>query len=133
MSASPQNPSRVLLLRHNLKALKLPAMLSEHEKLAREAADANEDYQGYLLRLSELELTRRSGNAMANRIKLAGFPLLKELADFDFTLVPTVSKPRVLELTRPGWIDRHETACFVGNSGTGKARPTQYPSGDGRM
>ena len=120
MSTSTQNPTQNLLLRHNLKALKLPTMLAEHEKLAREASDANEDYQGYLLRLSELELTARSTNALASRIKLASFPLIKELADFDFALAPTVSKPKVLELARCQWIDQHHTAGLIGNSGTGK-------------
>lgn len=117
---NPTNPTRPLLLRHNLKALRLPTMLAEHEKLAREAADAGEDYHGYLLRLSELELTARAGNAIAHRIKLAGFPVVKELADFDFSLVPGVNKPRVLELCKSDWIDRSETACLLGNSGTGK-------------
>lgn len=32
-----------LLLKANLKQLRLPAMLAEHEKLAREAAEAGED------------------------------------------------------------------------------------------
>jgi DNA replication protein DnaC len=120
MSTTTANPSRGLLLRHNLKALKLPTMLAEHEKLAREASDADEDYHGYLLRLSELELATRSSNALVHRIKLAGFPVTKELAEFDFTLAPTISKPKVLELSRADWVDRHETACFIGNSGTGK-------------
>ena len=124
MSTSTQTPPQGLLLRHNLKALKLPTMLAEHEKLAREASEADENYQGYLLRLSELELAARSTNALANRIRLASFPLVKELADFDFTLAPTVSKPRILELCRCQWIDQHDTAALVGNSGTGKPRPT---------
>jgi len=120
MSTSTPSHPPGLLLRHNLKALKLPTMLAEHEKLAREASEANEDYHGYLLRLSELELAARSTNALANRIKLASFPLMKELADFDFTLAPTVSKPRVLELARCQWIEQHHTAGLIGNSGTGK-------------
>jgi DNA replication protein DnaC len=95
-------------------------MLAEHEKLAREAAEANEDYHGYLLRLSELEVASRSSNAITSRVKQASFPVNKEIASFDFTLTPTVSKPRVLELCKPDWIDRHETACLIGNSGTGK-------------
>jgi len=37
-------------------------MLAEPEKLAREAAEVGEDYHGYLLRLSELELVPRSRN-----------------------------------------------------------------------
>ena len=39
-----------LLLKTNLKQLRLPTMLAEFEKLAREASAGNEDYQQYLLR-----------------------------------------------------------------------------------
>jgi hypothetical protein len=45
-----------LLIRAHLKQLRLPAMGAEFAKLAREAADANEDYEQYLLRLTELEV-----------------------------------------------------------------------------
>jgi DNA replication protein DnaC len=119
-SSATTTPPQTLLLRHNLKALKLPTMLGEYEKLSREAAEADESYQGYLLRLSELELTTRSGNALAARVKAAGFPVIKELADFDFTLLPNVSKPKVLELSRGEWVEQKMNACWVGNSGTGK-------------
>ena len=44
------------LRRSNLKQLRLPTMVAEFEKLAREAAAANEGYEQYLLRLTELEL-----------------------------------------------------------------------------
>jgi DNA replication protein DnaC len=69
-----------LLLRANLKQLKLPTMLAEHEKLAREAAGRDEPYEAYLLRLTEVEVTARAANALAGRIRAAGFPVLK---DFD--------------------------------------------------
>ena len=55
---------QTMLLRHNLKALRLPTMLAEYAKLAREAADADEDYGQYLLRLTELEVAQRSANAL---------------------------------------------------------------------
>ena len=48
-----------MLLKTNLKQLRLPTMWAEFEKLAREAAAGNEDYQQYLLRLTELELATR--------------------------------------------------------------------------
>jgi len=57
---------------------------------------------------------------LGTRLKLAGFPALKDLETFDFTLVPAVSKPKVLELTRGEWIDQHYNCCLIGNSGTGK-------------
>lgn len=95
-------------------------MLAEYAKLSREAADANEDYEQYLLRLSELEVATRSANALAARIKGAAFPVLKDLETYDFTTVPNLSKQKILELARGEWIDQKFNACFIGNAGTGK-------------
>ena len=113
-----------MLLRVNLKQLKLPAMGAEYEKLAREAADANEDYEQYLLRLTELEVAARASNAVQARIRAAGFPVAKDFDTFDFTAVPSLSKPKVLELARGEWIEQRTNACFIGSPGTGKPQPT---------
>ena len=43
-----------LLLKSNLKQLRLPTIAAEFEKLAREAASADEGHEQYLLRLTEL-------------------------------------------------------------------------------
>lgn len=109
-----------LLLQTNLKQLKLPTMLAEHEKLARDAADRDAPYEQYLLQLTEVEVATRSANAIAARIKAAGFPVLKEFDTFDFTAVPNVPKQKLLELSRRDWIDQHYNACLIGGSGTGK-------------
>jgi DNA replication protein DnaC len=95
-------------------------MLSEYAKLSREAAEKDESYESYLLKLSELEVNQRSANAIAARIKNAGFPVLKDLETFDFTLVPGISKQKVLELSRGQWIEQKSNLCCIGNSGTGK-------------
>jgi DNA replication protein DnaC len=95
-------------------------MLAEYAKLSREAAQANEDYEQYLLRLSELEVATRSANALANRIKQAGFPTLKDLDTYDFTAVPDLNKQKILEMARCQWIEEKFNACFLGNAGTGK-------------
>jgi DNA replication protein DnaC len=109
-----------MLLRVNLKQLKLPAMGAEYEKLAREAADANEDYEHYLLRLTELEIAARASNAVQARIRAAGFPVTKDFDTFDFTAVPSLSKPKVLELARGEWIEQRTNTCLIGSPGTGK-------------
>jgi DNA replication protein DnaC len=109
-----------MLLKHNLKSLRLPTMLAEYAQLSREAADAGEDYQQYLLRLTELEVATRSANALTARIKAAGFPVLKDLDTYDFTLTPTLNKQKILELARGQWIGEKANACFIGNAGTGK-------------
>src|SRR5690242_4135898 len=98
--------ANLLLLRSNLKQLRLPTIQAEFEKLAREAATANESYEQYLLRLTELEVAARSANALAARIRQAGFPVHKDFDTFDFSCVPNLSKPKVLELARGEWIEQ---------------------------
>jgi DNA replication protein DnaC len=112
--------NRNLLLRANLKQLRLPTMVAEFEKLAREASAANEGYEQYLLRLTELEVAARSANAVQARIRAASFPVVKDFDTFDFTAVPSLSKPKVLELARGEWIEQRGNTCLLGSPGTGK-------------
>jgi len=109
-----------MLLRSNLKQLRLPAMTAEFEKLAREADSANESFEQYLLRLTELEIAARASNAMQSRVRQAGFPTSKDFDTFDFAAAPTLSKPKVLELARGEWIEQRSNICLVGSPGTGK-------------
>lgn len=109
-----------LLLRANLKHLRLPTVLAEYEKLAREAASNNEPYEGYLLRLTELEVAARSANAVAARIRAPAFPVAKDFDTYDFSALPGLPKQRVLELARGDWIEQHYNCCLIGNAGTGK-------------
>jgi len=111
---------QTMLLKSNLKHLRLPTMSAEFTKLAREASAANEEYEQYLLRLTELEVAARSANALKARIKLAGFPVIKDLDTYDFSLLPALNKPKILELARGEWIDQHFNCCLIGNAGTGK-------------
>jgi len=111
---------KMLLLEQNLKSLKLPAVLREYARLSREASSANSSYEDYLEKLTELEVSQRMSNAIGNRIRAAGFPILKDLESFDFTLTPSLNKQKVLELSRGEWIAGHDNCCLIGNSGTGK-------------
>jgi DNA replication protein DnaC len=109
-----------LLLDTYLKALRLPAFLQNYAKLAEEAAQADHSYDRFLLALAELEVAQRQRNRIARRIKIARFPVLKELADFDFSCISSPNKQRVLELARGGYIQKAEPILLVGNPGLGK-------------
>jgi DNA replication protein DnaC len=113
-------PPAALLLRANLKQLKLPTMAAECEKLAREASANNEPYEAYLLRLTELEVATRSANALTNRIRAAAFPVPKDFDTYDFSALPGLPKQKVLELARGEWIEQRYNCCLIGNAGTGK-------------
>ncbi len=110
----------LVLLHHHLKALRLPTITAECEKLARQAAADNVDHLTYLLQLCELELLERERKAAERRLKAAHFPNHKTLDSFDFTARPSVNKMLLCELARCEYIDRRENVLFVGNPGTGK-------------
>ena len=95
-------------------------MLAEHEKLAREAAAANQPYEDYLLRLTEQEVAARSANALAARIRAAAFPVHKDFDTYDFSALPGLPKQKVLELARGEWLEQRFNCCLIGNAGTGK-------------
>jgi DNA replication protein DnaC len=113
------DPVRELVKAH-LKQLRLPAMARELERLSREAAASDMNYERFLLRLAEAELAARSSNALEGRIKNAAFPVAKDFDTYDFAAMPTLSKPKILELALCEWIDQKFNCCFVGTTGTGK-------------
>lgn len=109
-----------VLLAHHLKQLKLPTVLREYDKVARECARDGVDHSRYLLRLIELEVIDRERRTVERRIKAARFPAVKSFDTFDFTAIPTLNKMLVLELARCEFILRRENVIALGNSGTGK-------------
>ena len=109
-----------VLLKHHLKALKMPTMHGECEKVAARCAKDNVDHLGFLLQLCELELLDRERRAADRRLKAAKFPTYKTLENFDFTAQPSVNKPLMTELLRCAYIDNRENVLLVGNPGTGK-------------
>ncbi len=109
-----------VLLKHHLKALKLPTMTAECEKVAARWARENVDHLGFLLQLCELELLDRERRSAARRMKAARFPTPKALDTFDFTAAPSVNKPMILELMRCEYITRRENVLLIGGSGSGK-------------
>jgi DNA replication protein DnaC len=108
------------LLETYLRQLRLSAFEQHYQRLADEAAHANLSYDRFLLALAEQEVAQRLAQRQSQCIKQAHFPVLKELADFDFSAVPSLNRARVLELARGHYIGPAETILLVGNPGLGK-------------
>ena len=115
MSDAPQ-----ILLNHRLKSLRLPTVLREYGKLAKQAAAEGLDHVQFLARLIELEMIDRERRMIERRIKAAKFPAVKSLDSFDFKAIPALNKMQVLELARCEWVERRENVIALGPSGTGK-------------
>ena len=120
MPAGTMNGTPQVLLAHHLKQLKLPTVLREYDKVARECARDGVDHPSYLLRLIELELIDRERRTVERRIRAARFPAVKSFDTFEFTAIPCLNKMLVLELARCEYILRRENIIALGNSGTGK-------------
>ena len=109
-----------VLLKHHLKALKMPAIHDECEKVAARCAKENVDHLGFLLQLAELELLQRERRAAERRLKAAKFPNNKTLEDFDFQKQPSINRVLVGELMRGEYVDNREAVILIGHPGTGK-------------
>ena len=108
------------LLETYLRQLRLPTFLKNYPHFATDAARNNQDFVRFLLALAEQEVNQREANVLQKRIKAARFPLMKELADFDFSAVPTLNKARILDLARGEYLQKRESLIFLGNPGLGK-------------
>ena len=110
----------MVLLKHHLKALKMPTMHDECEKIAVRCAKENVDHLGFLLQLCEQELIDRERRAAQRRLKAAKFPNYKTLEDFKFQAQPTINRVLVSELMRGEYIEKRESVILIGHPGTGK-------------
>ena len=111
---------RHTLLETDLRQLKLPTFVHNYRQFADDAAQANQGYDAFLLALAEQEIAQREANRQRQCIKAARLPLLKELADFDFSCVPGLNKQCVLDLARGEYLTQAEPILLVGNPGLGK-------------
>ena len=112
-----------VLLKHHLKALKMPRMHDECEKVAARCAKENIDHLGFLLQLCEQELIGREKRAAERRLKAAKFPNLKTLEDFKFEVQPTINRPLVSELMRGEYIEKRESIILIGHGRNWKNPP----------
>ena len=88
-----------VLLDSYLRELRLPTFLNNYRQVAEDAARTQLSYDRYLLALAEQELAGRESKRQQQRIKTAHFPVLKELADFDFTSASNGAQCRALFAT----------------------------------
>ena len=108
------------LLDSYLKALRLPAMLRESATVARHAAEHGATYELFLQQLTELEVQQRQAASIARRLKPAGFPVVKELSEFDFAAAPRLNKKRLLDPAQCRFVDPRSNLVLNGAPGTGK-------------
>ncbi len=107
-------------LDHLCQALSLSAVAHHYATLADEAAKKKLSFLDYLAAVLGAEHQLRQERSREMLIKLATFPALKTLDEFDFTAASGLPKARIQELAGLAFVERRENVILIGPSGTGK-------------
>lgn len=105
---------------HLCERLNLPFIAQGYAAAAQEAAKQERSYSDFLEALLKAEAQGRQVRKQNMLTRLAGFPALKTLEDFDYSFAAGVKRSQIDELAGLGFIERHENALFIGPSGVGK-------------
>lgn len=72
------------------------------------------------LYFTEAQMEKKRENLMNHAVKMAGFPKIKTLLDFDFDYQPSINKVQIEDFNSLRFIENKENIVFFGNSGVGK-------------
>ena len=108
------------LLEERLKALGLENTAHQLDGFVESASSNNISYFEFLNQVIEAEWTYKESQLLAKRVSQAKFPYVKNLADFDFSLQPSISEQRVKEILTCRYIGNGENCILLGPPGVGK-------------
>ena len=119
MTANTHRTSDEQLFDH-LTYLKLTYTQEHFESLAQQATKEHHSHVHYLNNLMEGEAALRQDRAVQRRIKLARFPTLKTLEQFNWTWPKKINRLHVQNLFRLKWLEDQANVIFLGGVGLGK-------------
>jgi len=102
------------------KELQLPTFKECHHELSNRAAQEGWRYSEYLYEILKLESDNKAIRSRATLTKMAGFPTIKTLEQFDFDFTIGVNRRQIEELSTLAFIKRKENIILLGQSGVGK-------------
>ena len=103
-----------------LLRLKLSEVASHLDRIAEQAAREQWTYLSFLDHLLDTEVLARATRDVAMKTKLAHFPFLKTLDQFDFAAQPSVNERQVRELATARFVAHGENVLLLGPPGVGK-------------
>jgi len=107
-------------LNENLDKLKLPQIKLHFGEVADAITSNSISITEGLLRLTNYEIDAKEKSAAESLLKVAAFPYIKELKDFDFEFQPSINQQKIMELSNLGFLKKQENIVFLGTSGVGK-------------
>lgn len=107
-------------LEQNLLYLKLPFIAQQYEETSQQAAKKHWSHVHYLDELIAGEAAMRHDRSIQRRIRLARFPVIKTLDQFNWTWPESINRLQVQNLFRLQWIKQKTNVIFIGGVGLGK-------------
>ncbi len=107
-------------LRNQLELLRLPFMLENFEDIASKAASGKSSHLEFLAKLIEGESVSKQDRSTERKIKQAKFPVLKTLAEFDFTFPKKINETQIKHFFHLNFINDKANIIFIGGVGLGK-------------
>ncbi len=107
-------------LNAQLEHLKLSYLREHYESLARQAAREQWTHVDFLARLIEGEAARREQRAIERRVRLARFPMVKTLDQFQWTWPDKINRMGVQQIFRLDFLRQNANVILLGGVGLGK-------------
>jgi len=104
----------------NLQKLKLDKMSAYLSEYLDEINKNNISFLDALLNLTEKEIEFKARRASEFNIRVAGFPFIRTLENFDFNFQPSINKNEILDLATLRFIEEKKNVLLIGSSGVGK-------------
>ncbi len=104
----------------NLTYLKLNQMMIHLDETIDFMNNNDLSFVDALIKLTDYEIDMKEFNMIKSMVKVAAFPHLKEIKDFDFSFQPSINKEQILDFTSLRFIEQKENIVFLGSSGVGK-------------
>jgi DNA replication protein DnaC len=95
-------------------------LLAQLDTVCEQAAGRDLDFKGFLTQALEIELQGRFRRGVEARMKLARFPWIKTLDQFDFEFQPSLDRKVVRELAGLSFVERAHNVVMLGPPGVGK-------------
>jgi DNA replication protein DnaC len=107
-------------LLNNLRDLKLTQISLQLDKYITKVNNGDMSLVEALYELTAKEIEIKNHNATNAMVKVAGFPHLKEMKDFDFEFQPKINKKQFLDFESLRFLESNSNIILIGNSGVGK-------------
>ena len=104
----------------HLDYLKLPYIRNHYRDAIQQAAEHDTDLLGCLMQLIDAEAQLRHDRSVERRLRLARFPVRKNLEQFDWTWPRKINRLQVQNLFRLQFIEQCANVIIVGGVGLGK-------------